>query len=239
MDQLRDNSQKKVIGYISNFGKNQNRSLLLPPSQTNPPQLTRGSSFAQPGNGESYLLLSKMIRFLQARALTTEDLFSSEKVDDRELDRVKKIIDKEGENGYLSNYTKDQRVIAEILKQYLLQIEPLLTYNLYDSFLLVNTYILFDDQLKFLGILLNSLPPATLSALKQLFSFFLLLIQCTAENKTDSTVLSNIFGALILRPRELAPHMENDFPLIVKVVKIILDNFEILVQMDDNQPQDP
>jgi hypothetical protein len=72
-------------------------------------------------------------------ALTTEDLFSSEKVDDKELDRVKKIIDKgflfgstqltnsEGENGYLSNYTKDQRVIAEILKQYLLQIEPVRT----------------------------------------------------------------------------------------------------------------
>jgi hypothetical protein len=94
--------------------------------------------------------------------------------------------------------------------------------------------MLFEDQLKFLGILLNSLPPSTLSALKQLFSFFLLLIQCTAENKIDSTVLSNIFGALILRPRELAPHMENDFPLIVKIVKIILDNFEILVQASLN-----
>jgi len=179
--------------------------------------------------------LFKMIRYLQARGLTTEGLFLGENVDQTEVERVKKIVVKEGDNLHLANATKDSIAVGEILKQFLLSREPLLTFEMYDSFLLIDTISTEEGKIIWLERLLGMLPKSCFEALKQTFTLFFLLLQTSQSNKLTIEILAGKFGHIFLRPKEVAPYMQSDEAAVQAIIGLLMEQYESLVKVEETR----
>lgn len=155
-------------------------SPFLTNNNTNSPHSTHsGGIFGAPINpaSEGPPLLGKLIRFLQTKTATTENLFVTTPEIEAEVQVVKKNILRDmathpsalnDDSLQLSSYTKNAHVIAELLRLFLSSLpEPLLTFHLYDSFLLTQTIQSPADRVWAYRFLLAYLPPGFRSSVNK------------------------------------------------------------------------
>ncbi len=126
----------------------------------------------------------------------------------------------------LTSYTKNPYVIAELLKVYLASLpEPLLTFQLYDSFLLTQTIHLRTDRVWAYRFLLAYLPPGFRASVKLLLTLLSNLSKNSEFNRMDALALAEVFAPYFLRPDEELYYMKDDRPLIVNIVALLIQEY--------------
>ena len=146
--------------------------------------------------------------------------------------------------------------MAEILKRYLFSLtEPLLSYELYDSFqitlsefffffytLKISQYLIFTnnlffkiyltafkelkDQLIHFYELITALQPQFYEPLKLLLQLFTEI--CSTSKELTSQKLAEIFTRCFCSPSIRLYYMENDVNNSQTIVKLLIDNYEVL-----------
>lgn len=126
----------------------------------------------------------------------------------------------------LSSYTKNAHVVAELLRLFLSSLpEPLLTFHLYDSFLLTQTIQSPADRVWAYRFLLAYLPPGFRASVKQMLTLLFNLSRNCEENGMDPVTLANVFGPYFLKPEDDIFYMKDDAPLIVQIVALLIQEY--------------
>lgn len=126
----------------------------------------------------------------------------------------------------LSSYTKNPQVVAELLRLFLAALpEPLLTFQLYDSFLLTQTIQSPADRVWAYRFLLAYLPPGFRSSVKLLLTLLFNLSRNSEVNGMDANALASVFGPCFLRPEEELYYMKDDPPLVVQIVALLIQEY--------------
>lgn len=183
----------------------------------------------------NFMIIRQLIRHLQAKGLTVEGLFSTPVVD-AEVQQVKHKIKQEREGVDLVNISKSPYVIAEILLEYLSPpylLQPLLTYSLYDALVLLVQFHDRDVRLQYMALLLDGLHPVYKSTVKQLVLLLQNIANNAAINKTPLDKLIPIFAPIFLRPRKMMSYMQQDEPLVAKVLSELILEHERLLPNED------
>jgi len=110
--------------------------------------------------------------------------------------------------------------------------EPILSFDLYDSFILANSIVSLEAKFQYVQILVFSLPKLQYEIFFQLMTLFELILQNKAINHSSSESITDQFSNLILRPREIVYYMEGDEEVVRVIVKLIIDNFNNLKRSD-------
>jgi len=183
---------------------------------------------------DPYSLVHKTVRFLLARGLSLENLFNpkGEQYDPIEIERVKRLLIKEGEAAQLTTVTKDAFAVAVILKELLKAKEPLISFDMYDSLILCDSIVAAESKLQYLQQLILSLDKIHYEALRQLLTLFHLMLENKELNRIDADSISSCFGSLLLRPREQLYYMEGDEESVRSIIKLIVDNYATFVKSD-------
>lgn len=127
----------------------------------------------------------------------------------------------------LTSYTKEPLVIAELLKQFLASLpEPLLTFQLYDSFLLTQTIQAPSDRVWAYRFLLAYLPPGFRASVKLVLTLLFSLSRNSEINRMDAGYLAQVFGYYMLRPDEELYYMRDDSALINEIVALLIHEYE-------------
>lgn len=161
--------------------------------------------------------------------------------DENELKNVHRKILLEKDQVRLSAHTKNPLIIGSLFKQFLFALpEPLLTFELYDSFLLSLTFTNSRDRIAFFYELYTSLPSGFKESVKSVLSLFHTISQAQASLPTHRLTnhnLASMFVESFLRPRKRLHYMEHDSSLAVEVVKILIDQYPLLT--GDRPPKRP
>lgn len=84
-------------------------------------------------DGEAPPILSRIVRYLQTKGPTVENIFKTPPPPGKELQNLLEKISSERDTLLLSSITKNPHVVAEATKHYLNKIpEPLLSFESYD-----------------------------------------------------------------------------------------------------------
>lgn len=124
------------------------------------------------------------------------------------INRVTKFdLDREAID--ISAHTKNTHVIAELLIEVLSSwvSQPLLTYALYDSFLLTADFTLLNDRLTAQHTLCDSLPSYFKATVKQCLALLLKVTENAPLTRVTLDKLAPIFAPILLRPKKLEPYM--------------------------------
>ena len=129
----------------------------------------------------------------------------------------------------LSSYTKSPQVVAELLRLFLAALpEPLLTFQLYDSFLLTQTIQSPADRVWAYRFLLAYLPPGFRSSVKLLLTLLFNLSRSGEANGMDANTLASVFGSYFLRSEEELYYMKDDPALVVQIVALLIQEYPII-----------
>jgi hypothetical protein len=189
-------------------------------------------------NGDAPPLLGKFSRFLQQKALNTENIFQAQPNLDAEVQQVKKLLLKDhqspessNENLQIASYTRNPHVIAELTKQYLASLpEPLFTFQLYDSFLLTHTISNESDRVWAYRFLLAFLPPGFRASVKLMLTLLHRITLSYENSRMDSRALAEIFGPYFLRPEEELFYMKDDQAVVVDIITLLIQENEAVLK---------
>jgi len=111
----------------------------------------------------------------------------------------------------------DPLLVGSVLLQILQDLpEPLLSFQAYDSFLMLQYIQRHDEKVEISHHLLQSLPARPRTILHQLFALLIKL--------GDHEKLAGIFGPLILRPQKKIYYMNKDPNEVVSIVSFLIAN---------------
>eukprot|EP01095_Lingulamoeba_sp_RSL-Kostka_P009597 TRINITY_DN3335_c0_g1_i1.p1 TRINITY_DN3335_c0_g1~~TRINITY_DN3335_c0_g1_i1.p1 ORF type:complete len:349 (-),score=69.79 TRINITY_DN3335_c0_g1_i1:312-1358(-) len=180
-------------------------------------------------DGDAPLVLCKFIRYLMAKGVNTEGIFSQEiSHSNKEFQHLKRKIITDKETIRLSNYTKNPHVIAQILKSYLSSLpEPLLTYQFYDSFLLLSTIKYYQDKLIITSSLLGQLPTGFYNTTKQLLYLFNTITK-SVNTKMNANSIAEIFCHNFLKANNYVYFRDEDRKNQVETVEFLIQNYDSL-----------
>lgn len=117
-------------------------------------------------------------------------------------------------------------MVAELLRLFLASLpEPLLTFHLYDSFLLTQTVQSPADRVWAYRFLLAYLPPGFRASVKQLLTLLFNLSRNCEENGMDPHTLACVFGPYFLKPEDELYYMKDDAPLVVQIVALLIQEY--------------
>jgi len=188
-----------------------------------------GSNFST-SHSSKYDFLSKLVRYLQSNALSTPNLFGGGAKN--EVQYVQSLLSKD-ENCQLTEATKDPRVVAEVLMQYFAGAkDPLIPFDLYDSFLLAQTILEHKMKIKYIRWLFSNLPRKSQEFLQKLFKLLNELSLQSATNFSDSESLANLFGNILLRPSETLYYMVKDQKDIWALTTIFIQDAEKVIKLE-------
>eukprot|EP01116_Phalansterium_solitarium_P000710 TRINITY_DN10556_c0_g1_i1.p1 TRINITY_DN10556_c0_g1~~TRINITY_DN10556_c0_g1_i1.p1 ORF type:complete len:788 (+),score=231.60 TRINITY_DN10556_c0_g1_i1:112-2475(+) len=216
-------------------------SVAKPPSVLPKPPLTdprhgfdagRDLLFDSPivADNEAPLLLVKLLRFLQAKEIQgsrAEGIFGPFRGNQLEVHDLKAKIRYERNNVQLMNYTRNALVVAELLKQYLGSMpQPLLTYEAYDSFLLVQTTLRSkDERYAQFRRLVTDLPRGYRSSVNELLRFLHEVHILRSDNSMPASRLAQEFAATLLRPAERTHYMLDDDLAARKAARTLIKHY--------------
>ncbi|KAL6080590.1 hypothetical protein QOT17_000232 [Balamuthia mandrillaris] len=186
---------------------------------------------AIPPEGPTPPLLQKLCRFLTSKGTRTPGLFGDnvEASHKEELEFVKKKINFDKDNSDISSFTQNPLVAAEVLRQYLFALpEPLLTFDLYDSFLITLTMVEREDRMACLQALTASLPLGYRKANKEVLTLFNAIHKAKATDGLDSAKLASIFGPVFLRPAQVIYYMADDVSRVGEVLQLLIEEAPII-----------
>jgi len=221
-----------------------------------------GAAYTQPGTliargqavAEPVILLGKLIRWLETKALVqdsaADELFEPSVTSKytKEIEVLHKQIEKDGDVGTLSGL--NPVVVGEVFRLCLLEIEPLTTEEMYDAFMLTRMILNYPDKVKYLRSVLIVLPKYSQILLRQTINLLQNLVDFrqnklnNADKNDPSSIISTanvsplrkvseMFGPLLLRPKELVYYMSGDESICQEVVEILIREHESLMKAID------
>ncbi|PRP88853.1 hypothetical protein PROFUN_00321 [Planoprotostelium fungivorum] len=135
-----------------------------------------------------------------------------------------------GERVDLSSYTQDidVHVIAALLKTYLRESpEPLLTFDLYNSFIATDSVKEHKDKREAIFALLKSLPPPNFTFFKHLTTMLSAIAASSDVNKMSFSNLAIVIGPNVMRPKiQTTESIISDTNTINTIVELILRDSE-------------
>ena len=162
---------------------------------------------------------------------------------------------KKYESGKEMNWEQieNQHVVAGVLMNYFLQLpEPLIPFDLYDSFiaaegyynyirmfiLIINIFDIFietvadrDERAMFIGKLLKTLPNGNRIILHHLLTFLNKLTNYSEVNKMTAHNLGIVFGPALLRKEvEDVKQMVADSPHVINSIKLLVEEYQFFFE---------
>jgi len=132
-------------------------------------------------------------------------------------------------NSFISEATKDPRVVAEVLIQYFTSAaSPIIPFEYYDSFMIAQTIIELNEKLRFLEWQFSFLEEKIKRLIHILLQFLHDLCKKKSSNNADINQLSLTFAPILLRPIELEYYMVNDSTDVVMLTKLMIENVDPL-----------
>lgn len=187
-----------------------------------------------PESGNAPGALLKLIQYLQKRGKNTPGLYRKpvEEIA-KEVDALRKGIMLEKDHLQVASYTNSPFTAAEVMRQLLAALpDPLLTCDLYDSFLIALTFTELEDRLDYWRLLLAALPPGFKATTEKTLSLLHLLhTHSTGQFPANGNYAQNlgpIFAPVFLRPRALGPHMAHDAKLAAEVTQNLIEHMPSL-----------
>merc|ERR1712137_585218 len=170
-------------------------------------------------------ILLQTIPCLEENALTLQGIFRESAPALEVEDKVKKF---ENCKELVWAEIENQHVVAGVLMAYLLQLpEPLIPFDLYDSFIAAEETVTDrDERASFINKLLKTLPPANRMILQYLIRFLNKLTEHADVNMMTAHNLGIVFGPALLRKEvEDVKQIINDSPHVINSIKIIVEEY--------------
>jgi len=122
---------------------------------------------------------------------------------------------------------KSPHLLANIFKTYFRELpEPVLTYNLFDKFMLVDQEKDEPKQVDLLCKLVLQLPPIHWSVLRFLIKFLVKVASFSQYNRMDSRNLGIMFEPIILKKRVIG--IGDSLVYEPQIVKLFIDNLQVI-----------
>eukprot|EP01102_Stenamoeba_stenopodia_P003312 TRINITY_DN1325_c0_g1_i1.p1 TRINITY_DN1325_c0_g1~~TRINITY_DN1325_c0_g1_i1.p1 ORF type:complete len:937 (-),score=215.34 TRINITY_DN1325_c0_g1_i1:57-2867(-) len=188
---------------------------------------TKKMLFGEPVDAHSTTMppvLASLFSYLENKNTTVGIFRQSASV--AEVEAIKKLYES-GKEIEWNNY-QDPHTVANVLLTYLLRLpEPLLCFDLYDSFIAAEEYVVDEEsRLNFLRKLLDTLPQGYRIILERLIGLLSLVAQRANENKMTANNLAIVFGpALMRRKVENVKQVVQDSPVIIRIVRVLIEDF--------------
>eukprot|EP00029_Vermamoeba_vermiformis_P008412 TRINITY_DN3934_c0_g1_i1.p1 TRINITY_DN3934_c0_g1~~TRINITY_DN3934_c0_g1_i1.p1 ORF type:complete len:1080 (-),score=157.73 TRINITY_DN3934_c0_g1_i1:82-3132(-) len=145
-------------------------------------------------------LITKTIGYMDAQGLDVEGIFRLSG-SSGDIEKWRDLFD-QGEEVDLSS-CRDPHTVASLLKQYLRELpEPILTFDMYDSYIAAVRDNPAEHRLPILLQLTSNLPEQYFTILKYLLSFLHRVNLMASINKMSLANLATCFGQNLLRPRD-------------------------------------
>ncbi|ELR20371.1 RhoGAP domain containing protein [Acanthamoeba castellanii str. Neff] len=190
-----------------------------------------------PESGNAPGALLKLIQYLQKRGKNTPGLYRKpvEEIA-KEVDALRKGVMLEKDHLQVASYTNSPSTAAEVMRQLLAALpDPLLTCDLYDSFLIA---LKLEDRLDYWRLLLAALPPGFKATTEKTLSLLHLLhTHSTGQFPANGNYAQNlgpIFAPVFLRPRALGPHMAHDAKLAADVTQNLIEHMPSLFDAEEH-----
>eukprot|EP01100_Stratorugosa_tubuloviscum_P003654 TRINITY_DN188_c1_g4_i2.p1 TRINITY_DN188_c1_g4~~TRINITY_DN188_c1_g4_i2.p1 ORF type:complete len:287 (-),score=133.17 TRINITY_DN188_c1_g4_i2:85-945(-) len=172
-------------------------------------------------------LILQSATWLQSKSIRTQGLFRVS-ANSAVVDNLKKSYDS-GNLIKWDDYTEDPHIVAGLLKSYLRELrEPILTYDLYESFINVD----LDDIEKrthSMRCLVVLLPLNHLTLLRFLIGFLVEVIKFSDVNLMTAQNLAIVFGPIMLRSKQKNRDIVCDTAKVTRLVEtLIIDAEQIL-----------
>lgn len=218
----KSDSKKNVSRRIRNFkfGKNKGK--------------VKGKKFgvALDQNEDVPGVVRQSIQCLEQGALNVVGLFR-ESAGTAEIGRVKQVIESGKEVAWAQ---EPPHVVAGVLMTFLLELpEPLVTFDLYDSFIAAQeTVECTEERAKFISKLIRMLLPTHRNTLCYLMGFLNKLTAHSEQNKMSASNLAICFGPALMR-KEVADvkQIVADSPLINSIVQLCIEEFSFIFMGGD------
>lgn len=125
--------------------------------------------------------------------------------------------------------------VADFLKRYLRQLpEPLLTSEMYDSFLrCLDVPLEGGIRIRALRLLLIMLPPPHLIILESLLALFSEVVKNCEENSMTSNSIARIFSPNFLKPTKGKEQALEEYDLCTQVVETLIDYWDHFIITSD------
>jgi len=180
-------------------------------------------------------IVTRCIEYVDDKALTVEGIFRLSGAQTKIDSYVEQF--NSGEPVSLSD-EQDAHTITGLLKLYFRDLaEPLIVYDLYDSFVQVQ---LVNDPLerrKYMRLLVKNLPEANRAVLKFLISFLGRVTQHEKENKMAIHNIATVFAPNLLKSRESNTlQLVQDTPTVNGIVHTLITEYEYIFA--DEDPED-
>jgi hypothetical protein len=170
-------------------------------------------------------IVQQPIEFLLQNGLKEEGIFRVPGVQDH-IKELKKRYDK-GKKIDLTG--EDIHNVAGLLKLFFRELpEPLLTFELYESFIAAMAQPEQESQIECIGRAIEVLPAGNKSILKYLVQF-LSRVAAVKENSMTSTNIAIVFAPNLIRPRvETYTVVITNSPSVNRLLALMIDNHERL-----------
>eukprot|EP00029_Vermamoeba_vermiformis_P006389 TRINITY_DN2488_c0_g1_i1.p1 TRINITY_DN2488_c0_g1~~TRINITY_DN2488_c0_g1_i1.p1 ORF type:complete len:471 (-),score=137.39 TRINITY_DN2488_c0_g1_i1:15-1427(-) len=176
-------------------------------------------------------IANKLTRYLLTKGQHTEGLFLTP-ANEGEVNQMRRKIKQDREAIDISAHTKNPHVIAELLIEVLSTwvSQPLLTYALYDSFVLTADFTRLNDRLTAQHQLCDSLPSYFKATVKQCLALLLKVTENAPLTRVTLEKLAPIFAPILLRPKKVEPYMaEQDEQRVKKLFLEMVGYHEVII----------
>eukprot|EP00027_Filamoeba_sp_ATCC50430_P018157 CAMPEP_0168569028 /NCGR_PEP_ID=MMETSP0413-20121227/15907_1 /TAXON_ID=136452 /ORGANISM="Filamoeba nolandi, Strain NC-AS-23-1" /LENGTH=622 /DNA_ID=CAMNT_0008601433 /DNA_START=86 /DNA_END=1954 /DNA_ORIENTATION=+ len=167
------------------------------------------------------IVVQSAIDYLNAKALQVEGIFriSGPKT---EVDSIKRAYE-EGQKVFL-NRVENVHVVSGVLKLYLRELPaPLLTFELYDQFMLIPGVPEPEERAKKLKPLIDALPEVNRQTLKLLMLLCANIVQHVDKNKMTASNLATVLGPNLIRKQEESfLSMKNDMEMANAIIETMI-----------------
>lgn len=181
-------------------------------------------------DGEAPPILSKVLRYLLQKGVTTEGIFVVTPHATKELQALRRHLKTERESVQISSHTKNPHVVAEVTKQFLQMLpEPLLTFEHYDAFLLLLNVKRHDDRMAVAKQLISRLPNGFRSTVKQVLGLLSRVVAHRDYTKVTASSMAAIFAPIFLRA-PLVHYRQFDAPLAERLMEMLITEYDAIVK---------
>lgn len=181
---------------------------------------------------DSPLILGKLVAHLSDK-VTTPALFRdfTSGGTSAPADSLVAEISASGPSAFFSNpaalSSRDACAVAEVFRRYVFSLpEPLLSFSLYDSFILSDSVAEPADRSLVHRLLISHLSRGFRSATRLVLSLLSAIHANSASSKMEASSLSALFWPVLLRPQEVLFYMRDDESIARRVVA------ELIVESD-------
>lgn len=155
----------------------------------------------------NFQVVQRILQFICENGQHEKELFKSGGDEEKARTLKKSLVEGRGMTVQLSEY--DVPTIARALKQYLADIDPLFTWEKFDTFIAIEKQADSAGRASALTAAVDALPPQNKAILQILFALFTIIVYNKDTTGMSAGLLSYSFAPSLLRHRDLMTSMKS------------------------------